>query len=744
MAAFEHPGDRPDASEVRGKRIAGRPLVVTAMLRSTIATFALVSPFAPAHAAQQAPEGKAAGPAIPEIVVTAQKRAENVQNVPIAISVVDAEDLKVKGVDEMAELGTIVPGLHFSSSAAALLPRVRGVGSQIATAGNENSVATYVDGVYLAASSAALMSFNNIAQVAVLKGPQGTLFGRNATGGVIQITTLDPKDEFQGSASASYGNLETVEGAFYATGAIATNLAADLALYYRDQGEGFGKNLLTGTDVRLRKDFGARSKWRLSLAERTTFLLNGDYFKSSGRFGGKLPVDLDGRPLNGMSPFDLDHNIDPYQRVDQWGVAGTARHDLDGAELVSVTAYRRSKGLQSGDIDGTTIDFFNGQVSFDERQFTQEFNINSTGSGPFKWTAGAYYFHSYAIGGDLLIFPGEGATRNDSRQRTNSYSGFAQGTYDIGAETAITGGLRYTYENKRYLGAQDAFDAGTPILPPGPASAGKISNGALTWRLSLDHHLSLDVLGYASFSRGFKSAGFNVGRAAPPPETFRAEVLDAYEVGLKSSLAGGTVRFNAAAFYYDYKNIQINVFTDQPEPSISSGGPAEVYGVDADLTVVPVRGLTFKGGLSLNHSRFKNFPDAPISSYNPDSPLPVESGIGSATGNRLPLAPAWTADASIDYEAYLQRGGSLKFNVTYYHNDGFYGEADNQVRQRPYDLVNASATWFLTDDRRYSVKLWGKNLTDTGFATNVASFPTTYFKVVGDGRSFGITGEVHF
>lgn len=266
----------------------------------------------------------------------------------------------------------------------------------------------------------------------------------------------------------------------------------------------------------------------------------------------------------------------------------------------------------------------------------------------------------------------------------------------------------------------------------------------MTWRLALDHHFSRNILGYASYSRGFKSAGFNVGRAAPPPETFRSEVLDAYEVGLKTSLAGGKIRFNAAGFYYDYQNIQINVFTDQPEPSISSGGPAEVYGVDADLTMVAGHGLTFTGGLSLNHSRFRDFPDAPISSYNPDSPLPVESGIGSATGNRLPLAPAWTVNGSVDYEVDFSRGGGLKLDLTYYHNDGFYGEADNRVRQKPYDLVNASATWFLTDDHRYSLRLWGRNLTNVAYATNIASFPTTYFKVVSDGRSYGLTAKVDF
>jgi iron complex outermembrane recepter protein len=266
------------------------------LLLSICAPIAALSQTAEEAKTANTDSGAASAPALQEIVVTAQKRSENLQDVPIALSALSAESLANKGIVGTADLAAVIPGFSYSTNGTSASPRIRGVGTAVAGEGNENSVSTYVDGVYYASAVGSILSFNNIDQVAVLKGPQGTLFGRNATGGLIQITTRDPGQETVAEGDVTYGNLNTVGTNVYVGGGVTSAIAADVAVHYKDQQEGFGVNLFNGEQVNREGDLDIRSKWKAQLDDATGAMVILDFEHS-------MAVNPAYRPLTGELPL---------------------------------------------------------------------------------------------------------------------------------------------------------------------------------------------------------------------------------------------------------------------------------------------------------------------------------------------------------------------------------------------------------------------------------------------------------
>jgi iron complex outermembrane receptor protein len=709
---------------------------------STAMAVLIVSSATSAHAQTAAPA------TLEEIVVTAQKRAENMQDVPVAVSAETARSLAAKGVEGTADLTVTIPGLSYTQVVGSALPRIRGIGSAISLGGNENPIATYIDGVYIAAASSSVLAFNNIEQVAVLKGPQGTLFGRNATGGLIQITTRDPVEVFGGEGSVTYGNLQTVGGQLYLTGGPADGLAGDLAIYYRDQKDGFGRNLLSGAQVNKSRDFAARTKWKF---ERDGVVARAslDYAVTSGVLPafratkGSLPVT--GIPFTG-DDFDTNSDVDPQLKNEQWGASLQLNKKIGEIELVSITGYRRSQFHAVFDIDKLPLFINRSDLRQPSRQFSQELQLLSPSGKRFGWVIGAYYFDASSSYDPLLIDNGAAADINvSSEQGTKSAALFGQASYRLSQATGLTAGLRYTTEKKDFKARGDIVTpAGVRI--PGATLSDSIEVEKVTWRLALDHHFSDDLMGYASYNRGFKSGGFNPQRFTAPLSPFQPEVLDAWEVGLKSEFLNRRVRLNAATFYYDYKNIQINAFVNGIS-TIYNAASAEIYGLDLDLTAAPTDQLTITAGLALLHDRFGDFPGASISRPAVPNGTTVLGGnivgVGNAKGNRLPLTPDWTFNLGAIYVVPLETG-ILEFSANYFHNDGWRAEADNRLRQVPYDLVNASATWFLDSERAKSVKLWAKNLTNEAYAIQMNAQPPADGVSIGSGRTYGVTLGARF
>jgi iron complex outermembrane receptor protein len=680
------------------------------------------------------------GHGLEEIVVTAQRRAENLQNVPIAVTALSADSLETQGIGDVKQLATAVPGLTYTTQGDVGAPRIRGVGVAFAGAGNENSVSTYVDNVYYASAPASVLSFNNISQIAVLKGPQGTLFGRNATGGLIQITTRDPSQTFGGAADVTVGNLNTYGGNLYVTGGLLDNLAADLAVHFKDQIDGFGKNLFDGHNVNNTRESLLRSKLKAELGAATTATLILDYGKTRGTTDAYRPLygslPLDGKPYTG-GPFDIDSNIDPLSTVTQYGASLDVAHDLEFARIVSITAYRHSDLHAVFDADAQPENYLSLQVREPDRQYSEELQLVSDTTGPLSWQTGLYYF--WASGGYapvVIPIPLDSIVSTvNTYQTTSSEAAFGQGTYAFTQWTSLTLGARLTSETKRIDGSGSVYlDGLGASIPAGPYHD-SITVTQPTWRVALDHKLSSDVMTYVSYNRGFKSGGFDPG-STTVAVPFRPEVLDAYEVGAKTELLDRRVRANLAAFYYNYRNIQLNSFSNGLN-SIYNGKSATIYGLDMDLTAAATDHLTFTGGLSLLHDRFGDFPISRTAQL-PTGGL-VALANESAADKRLQFTPDWQADLGAQYEIPL-RSGSFVLATDYFHSAKWYSTPENRTYQPAYNLVNASATWLVGHDERYSVRLWGRNLGNVAYAEQVVvEVPVADYAKMAEGRTFGVT-----
>ncbi|MDB5577573.1 MAG: TonB-dependent receptor [Bradyrhizobium sp.] len=688
------------------------------------------------------------GSGLEEIVVTAQRRAENLQDVPVAVTALTSNSLASKGISNTTDLGSVTPGLSYSTVVGSALPRIRGIGSAISLGGNENPVATYIDGVYIASAAASVLSFNNIEQVAVLKGPQGTLFGRNATGGLIQITTRDPQQAFAGEASATYGNLDTIGGTAYLTGGLAENLAADLAVFYNDQRDGFGRNLTTGSEINKARDFAARSKIKLSIGNDTTIRLALDYAHTRAAapafrpIYGSLPIT--GLPFTG-GKFDIANETDPSLVSEQGGGSLSVTHNFGAINLLSITAYRKTSFHTLFDIDKLPAFISRSDLNQPQHQFSQELQLQSKGRGPFRWVVGGYYFNSSASYDPLVISTVPSDLIISSTQKTESIAAFGQASYEFAPKTTITIGLRYTDENKDYQG-QGVVALRTGVTTINPAIFGTLKARKLTWRAALDHHFTDTILGYISYNRGFKSGGFNPQQFAQPLTPFQPEVLDAGEAGLKMELLDRHLRLNTAGFYYKYKNIQINAFQNGIS-TIYNAASATIYGFDLDATAVATRNLSFTLGASWLHDRYGDFPGAVISTPRVPNGTTILGGnataAGNAEGNRLSLTPDWTLNLGADYVIPLPNG-SINLSANFFHSDGWRAEPDNRIGQKPYNLVNASATWLFGPNRDYSVKLFAKNIGNVAYAVQMNAQPQADGVAIGAGRTYGVTLGVKF
>ncbi|MGH6616649.1 TonB-dependent receptor [Sphingomonas sp.] len=690
-----------------------------------------------------------------DIIVTAQRRAERLQDVPIAITALSADQLAASGVTDVTKLNTITPGLYIQASTGFVSPHIRGIGTSAGGAGLENSVAVYVDGVYMASQPGSLLSLNNVARVEVLKGPQGTLFGRNATGGLIQIVTQDPTQNFVAKMTAGYGNYQTLTGSAYVAGGLAPNLAADIAAQVTAQGDGYGVNVATGKDVyRTKFDLALRSKWVFTPTDATTIRLALDYERrignssiSSKQVPGIVPAF---GPAYSIPTWDINADYDPFQRLNAGGASLNIEQDLGGVELQSITAFRKSSYTIGFDTDLTPTPAQTLTLStLRDRQISQELKLQSDSASKIQWVIGAYYFNANAeLDPNILNLGGPGIPPSPappitqisgySKLTTRAWAGYAQATVPLDDSTKLTGGFRYSTERRTIFATSAAtLSNGFVIDPFAPDTAQQTSFSAPTWRVSLDHRIDENNLIYASYNRGFKSGGYNA--RLPAAAAFKQELLDAYEVGFKSDLFDRLLRVNAAAFYYKYRNIQVSRF-ELNNIFIYNGAGAEIYGIDMDLELRPARGLTINGGVSILHDRFTSFPDA-----DRYTPSPTGGSIRStvpADGNRLPITPDATLNLNLHYD-HETEAGTWSLDAGGYYNSGFFGQPDNVLKQKAYALLDASIGW-KTADKRYGVRLWGKNLTDRPVATALGQSDTSSIVQYDAPRTYGITLSANF
>ena len=376
-----------------------------------------------------------------------------------------------------------------------------------------------------------------------------------------------------------------------------------------------------------------------------------------------------------------------------------------------------------------------------DRQLSQEIQLSSRSTGRLKWVVGAYYFDARTgyqpflldlndAGADLTIA---------NKQSTRSIAGYAQATYEVFDQTNLTLGGRYTSERRKaYDGSTTVFVI--PIATTLPAD--RVPDIAktfdkFTFRVSLDHRFSSQLLGYASFNRGFKSGGFNSG--SPGTEPYKPETVDAYEAGVKADLLDRRVWLNIAGFYYNYSDVQ-SQFLDQGVIQIINAAKARLYGVDLDFQALITPKLQLTGGLSAISARYRSYPNGIIST--PDGGTPTV--IGSVAGNQLPLASRATVNAGLEHTNRLDNGQTINLGTNVYYNGGFYPESGNVIHQRRFAELGGHARWTSVNER-FSFSVFGKNLTNRRvIAFEATEANGTHVVEYAEPRTYGVSAGVKF
>jgi iron complex outermembrane receptor protein len=679
-----------------------------------------------------------------EVVVTAQRRDESLQSVPISVSVISGDVARNSGITTSEDLSLAVPGLQMDLDGVGLSPFLRGIGSTFYSPGAESSVAVYVDGGYLP-SEATLFNLNNIDRVEVLKGPQGTLFGRNATGGVIQVITKDPSSEPSADLSLGYGNYQTSLLSFYGTTGVAAGLATDLAVYADDNPSGWGHNLFNADQDYTYKNIDVRNTWLWQPQQGTRIRLALDYEDTTNEAGlGFKPVPGTVTAAGTAYPgfYNTDANLQDRTVMQQGGALLQITQDLQFVTFKSISSYRDLRPNFLLDQDSSPLPIVNIHIYDADDSITQELQLISPETSKVQWIGGFFYYHDVA-GLTPLDISGAAAApfsmiAMNARQHSESYAGYAQTTFEVAPKTHLTGGIRYTDDRRSIDGTTSAEGVGVLASDAQSAEFKKV-----TWRFALDHQFTPDVLGYISDNRGFKSGTFNTSAYTQP--AVKPEVLDAYEIGLKSEYFDHRFRANLAGYYYQYSDLQVSELVAGSQ-IVLNAAKAEIYGLDAEFTFLPVRDLTLNASFALIHGRYTSFPNAPY--FPAVTAADCSPGVGTAgactidaTGLETVHTPSFTMSLSADY-VKPSEVGPFDIVADFYHNDGFFWDPAGQIRQPTYSLFNASIGW-MNPQGRFGVRLWGKNLGGAKYYSYAIAQTLGEDFTPAPPRTYGVTISAH-
>ena len=677
----------------------------------------------------QARKSEAAAAELGTVTVTARKREETLQDVPISVSAFTAGALEKLNVRDIGDLQGKVPNLTIYAargSNSTLTAYIRGIGQADPLWGFDPGVGIYLDDVYVARPQGALLDVFDVERVEVLRGPQGTLYGKNTIGGAIKYISKPLPVDTEGYASVTLGNYSERDVKAGIGGASADGVwRARVAGAYLTH-DGFGRNLLTGEDV---SDKDTRAV-RASVG----------YFPSA-QFNAQLSLDamnddsnVRGAKRLALNPFDAAKT--PPNRSDfdvQNGMPNVNATDLRGSSLVmnflpggdwsfkSVTAWR------SGDTD-TNIDFdtlpnkiTDVSATYKDHQFSQELQANFDAAGSFHGVAGLYYFRGSASGrvkNNFLnaIFGDTGGTVD-----TDSFAVYGDGTWDISEALSLSAGLRYTHEKKTADVLNLSYSDATFTTVTGVAAdfTDSVTANNVSPRLSLDYRLNPSVLLYASASRGFKSGGFNIrANAAAVPASakpFKDESVDAYEIGSKMSFLDERLFLNTALFYNRYKDVQLSVFTSYTMPNgqpgffgdFTNAGKAHVSGAEVEAAFRPAEHWTLNGNIAVLNPKYDEY---------------IDAGVNVAAKKRFTNAPAFQAGLNLQYDTRLG-GGDFTARVGGRYQTKVYPTTDLSpaIMQNEYALLDASLIWDI--DGPWSFALNGTNLTNREYRTTGYNIP---------------------
>jgi len=694
-----------------------------------------------------------------EVVVTAQKRAESLQDVPLAVSTLSGEDLTNFGVSGTQALQMTTPGLVFSNTGASAQPYLRGVGTRLALNGLESSIATYIDDRYVSRPAAAMFEFADVERVEVLKGPQGTLYGRNATGGAIRVISKGVSDELEGSVKASVGNF----GAYGLSGTVSVPITDDFGARFTaltKQRDGYADNLSPlGASEWDDQDYQAyRAKFRWDTTENVTAHLSLDYAERNDNAGNDI-VDLSPPGLNvgiaqgGISGKDIDEVATALKGNDESEeFSAQLRFDVafDQVDFSSITTYMDLEQFRITDADGTSTQTLDVPAIYEEAQdFSQEFQLVSNSSESWDWILGAYYFSS-DVDYDLTLDAGRDFHLSQGFQNveTTAWAVFGQTTWHIDEAWALTLGARWNSEKKE---VETLASTNAPVtITSGLPFEDDEKWDEFTPKVTLEYNLE-EAMVYLTYARGFKSGGYNYPAAGS--EALDPEILDMVELGLKGDFLDNSLRLNASLYYYDYTDLQVTRAASGGGGLVTTenAADAEILGFDADITWLATDHLTITAGINLLETEYKDY-DANAKVFNAvltgDPSVPGMSDVEyDASGKSMLRSPDWSGFVSAEYE-FEAGDASVPVVVTYSYKDEYEFDfvADplsERLIQDSYGLLSARIS-YVTPSADWIVAAWGNNLTDEEYFSDIVGNSRGIRGSWGLPRTYGVDVTFNF
>ena len=694
-----------------------------------------------------------------EIVVTAQRRSEKMVDVPISVTALGAEQMATANVQNLSDIAQLTPALRFDTTTFFVQPSIRGIGTGITTSGGGSNVGIYIDGFYSPNPVAADLQLLNVTSVQILKGPQGTLFGHNTTGGAILVTSAEPSMETHAEATADYGSFDAQRYQAYATTGIAGVAAVDIEGIF-SKGSGFLTNIVNGdSDVGAYENYTVRSGLKFQLGDKVSVLArvthSGQNDPTSELTNSNTDTTID--PTTGKPWGVQTYTFDPYttnpNRVaelqpvfvtsENTNAQLTVKADLDFANFTSYTQWRKENTNASENLAQAALPIFNlGLPVFDITE-SQEFLFTSKPGSPLQWTAGGFYFTnrdawqtyidtSTQVRGAPILLGGN--RLGGSGTETESFAEFADATYELTPQWFLTVGARFSHDN--VLNAYYNSTASNKEIPVPSIDSNKVTPRAVI-RYKPTEESSI----YASFSEGYKAAIIDVGGSCQDPPAYKCnpikpEDVDAYEVGYKFESHGFSNEI--AAYYYNYKNLQVSEFLGNALAYIVNAADSKIWGFDEQLHYDYNDYVSVNGGAAYTHARYSTFGGvvngtlvgAPIYATCAGAPAQYAGSCGNfayAYVNTSTVlhdvtmqhVPEWTASLGPRFTTGRLASGEYSLSATAYYSSKFYfSPSGTQFEQPGYATVGVRTEW-KDPTQRYWVAFYGENLTNERYRTQV-------------------------
>tara|TARA_R110001583_G_scaffold195215_1_gene370525 strand:- start:127 stop:2400 length:2274 start_codon:yes stop_codon:yes gene_type:complete len=706
-----------------------------------------------------------------KIVVTAQKTAQFLQDVPSSVDSFRADSIEDEGWNDIGALQNKVPGLVLGGAQARPYLYLRGVGTGKFDIGSDGSIGMFIDEVFSARSSNNLSGVMDIDRIEVLKGPQGTLYGRNTLGGAISMYTKKPTNETEGKIKAAFGN----DGYYSYSGSLSGALIDDKLMgrvsattsdvdgMHGDTVTGNTTNkaveaarfslLATPTDdveITLTASMNTSDSDAVSSSRKGSINFVGPWAaEEAAAFEAAYP---DGSTMTAQT-------IPGFSAIDTNQVSLKVKWYGDSVEVTSITSRSDEEYKELRDFDGSTLDVAISTVDQQSTQWSQELRFNSTVDGFFtfddrlEWIAGLFYFtddasrkDEFDFGPDSLLFPPilpgifPGITSNESdfyvNIDTESYAVFGQATYAITDDLKLTLGLRYTKDEKVFDYTAATNTPGVPVVFEDFEIGDTLEYSSTDPRVSLSYHFAEDVMGYITYASGFKSGGvqYIVGDPALAADSFDEEHLDMIEAGIRSVILDGRVQLNATTYRYDYEGQQLQsvVFVNgAPVAFTRNAGKSIMKGFELDIVALIAEGLT----TNLNYA----YQDA---TYDE---LVVNAGpTGDLSGNTMTRAPKNAVTFGLNYETSLGNAGDLSLQANYSWKDQFFFDFNNKEFQESYGTTNLNAIWRLPGEN-VSIRVFCNNCSDEEIFVDKVPFPAgSTAQTLDAGRRYGLEATYRF